>query len=276
MSIYLIAVIQGIVEGLTEFIPVSSTGHLILSGALLGVPETETMKFFSVFIQLGAILAVAILYYQRILNLFGLGKVAPEAGGDVGVAPTSGTLNLFHIALAMAPAVVAGLLFHKKIKLFLFSPKTVLVGLVAGGILLILAERRQPQVTSRSLDELTYKQALIIGFFQCLALWPGFSRSGATIAGGLLCGTNHRTAADFSFLVAIPMMCAASGLDLVKNYQHLSASDLGFFSVGFGVSFVVALVAVHFFMRILETVKLTPFAYYRFLVAALYGAYLLK
>jgi undecaprenyl-diphosphatase len=247
----IIAVILGCVEGLTEFLPVSSTGHLILTGSLLHFTG-ERAKTFEIVIQLGSILAVVVLYWKRLWSLF---LVAP------------GKLNILHIICAMIPAVILGLLLHDGIKAYLFSPKTVAIGLVIGGILMIYAEKKHTQVGTINLDELTYRQAICVGLFQCFALWPGFSRSGATIAGGILLGVNHKTAAEFSFLVAVPMMIAASGLDLVKSYQVLSIDDLGFFLIGFFTAFVVALAAIVFFLKLLAKVKLTPFAYYRFVLA---------
>ena len=183
--------------------------------------------------------------------------------------PWSATrLTPWHVALAMIPAVVVGLLLHKKIKLYLFSPGTVCIGLVIGGIFLILAERFQPEVRTTTSDGITWKQALGIGLFQCLALWPGFSRAGATIAGGILLGVSHLAAAEFSFLLAIPMMAAASGKDLLEVAHLLTWHDVGVFGTGFVVSGIVAWVAVVGFLRFLNRTKLTPFAYYRFILAA--------
>jgi undecaprenyl-diphosphatase len=184
-------------------------------------------------------------------------------------------LNLVHVLIAILPAMVLGLVLHGAIKKYLFSPYTVLIGLVVGGLFMIYAEMRKKKVIASEIDDISYRQAFGIGLAQCLALWPGFSRSGATIAGGLLVGTNHRAAADFSFLIAIPMMVAASGYDMLKSYKYLSVDDIGFFAVGFIVSFVVALLAVVTFLKLLERVKLTPFAIYRFIVAALFWMFVL-
>jgi undecaprenyl-diphosphatase len=264
MSLYFIAIIQGIVEGLTEFLPVSSTGHMILSGDLLHFTG-EKADTFEIVIQLGAILAVAILYRSRIVDLLNFKE--KKQGQQ---------LNLVHLIIAMLPAMVIGFLLHKVIKNYLFSPFTVLIGLVIGGVFMIYAEKKNNRVTAATMDQLTYKQAFHIGLFQCLALWPGFSRSGATIAGGLLTGTNHKAAADFSFLLAIPMMVLASGYDLLKSYKYLSSSDIGWFVVGFLTAFVVAWLAVVTFLKLLNKVKLTPFAYYRFIVAALFWLLVLR
>lgn len=264
-----IAIVQGIVEGLTEFLPVSSTGHMILTGELLNFkgPKADT---FEVVIQLGAILAVLILYRQRVLSLFGLGKTT-QAGGKKG-------LNLLHVFLGIAPALAVGFLAHGFIKDKLFSATTVVLSLIVGGLFMIFAEKFQNKrkITARELDDLTYKQAFSIGLFQLLSLWPGFSRSGSTIAGGLLVGATHKVAADFSFLMAIPIMFAASGYDLLKSYKTLSMDDLGFFVVGFITAFIVAWLAIVSFLKLLNKLKLAPFAYYRFVVAALFWFFVMR
>jgi undecaprenyl-diphosphatase len=265
------AVIQGIVEGLTEFLPVSSTGHLILTGNLLGFTG-EKADTFEIVIQLGAILAVVVIYWKRILNLLGMTKVKGDADERLNPARK---LNLIHLILACLPAMVLGLALHSVIKSYLFSPYTVLIGLVLGGVFMLVGQRKQAVVQAEDIDQLSYKQALLIGMFQCLALWPGFSRSGATIAGGLLIGASYRAATNFSFLIAIPMMVAASGYELLKSYDTLTASDAGFFVTGFIVAFLVALLAVITFLKLLERVKLAPFAYYRFVLAGVFLIYLL-
>jgi len=266
MRDYLLAIVQGIVEGLTEFLPVSSTGHLILSGYLLDFTE-EAAKSFEIFIQLGAILAVAVLYRQRFRRMLEHLAGRSTAGGPV--------LTISHMLAAMGPAVVLGLAAHGFIKEKLFTPWTVIIGLVAGGIFMLVAERFQPRVRAPEVERLTIRQTFGIGLFQCLSLWPGFSRSGATIAGGLLLGANHKASADFSFMLAVPMMAAATGLDLVKSLDVLGKENIGPFAVGFVVSFVVAWIAVVWFLRLLNRVRLAPFAWYRFAVAIAFAAYLL-
>ncbi|MDP5275078.1 undecaprenyl-diphosphate phosphatase [Chengkuizengella axinellae] len=261
-----IAVVQGIVEGLTEFLPISSTGHLILSGHLLGFTGDKA-ETFEIVIQLGAILAVALLYWRRLLRLIGWEDPSYEKQSNK-------SLTLIHIFLAIVPAMLLGLLMHGLIKDYLFTPQTVLIGLVVGGFFMIFAERKHTIVIAKTMDELSYRQAFQIGIAQCLALWPGFSRSGATIAGGLLSGANLRTSADFSFLIAVPMMVAATSYDLMKNMGHLSMDDLSFFLVGFIVSFIVALLAVVSFLKLLEKVKLSSFAYYRFILAGVFWLYM--
>ncbi|WP_377887381.1 undecaprenyl-diphosphate phosphatase [Alkalihalobacillus sp. R86527] len=249
----LIAIILGVVEGLTEFLPVSSTGHLILTGFWLDFVD-ERAKTFEIVIQLGAILAVVVMYRKRFIDLFSLKQ-------------TEGGLSLMHIILGMIPAIVAGFFLHNVIKTYLFSPYTVVFGLVLGGIFMILADVKRTASVTSNLDDLTLKQAFSIGVFQCLALWPGFSRSGATISGGVLLGTTHKTAAEFSFILAVPIMVAASGFDLLKSYKYLAIADIPIFAVGFIVAFLVALIAIVTFIRFIERVRLIPFAIYRFILA---------
>ncbi len=272
---WLIAVLLGIVEGLTEFLPVSSTGHLILAGELLDFVG-ERAETFEVFIQLGAILAVLVLYRQRFAGL-----VAAGLRGQA-LLPRRGEARLTwaHLAVACLPAFVLGFLLHGFIKRNLFSTRTVLLGLVLGGIVMIAAEawarRGGTAVAAASLDEVTLCQALAIGCAQCLALWPGFSRSGSTISGGLVAGLDRRTAAEFSFVVAVPVMMAATGYDLLKSLSLLDRAFVGTLAVGFVVSFVVAGVAIVAFLRLVQRVSLTPFAVYRFLLAGLYVLILLR
>ncbi|MFT8871810.1 MAG: undecaprenyl-diphosphate phosphatase [Sporolactobacillus sp.] len=260
------AVIMGAVEGLTEFAPVSSTGHLILTAKLLNF-QGDTAKTFEVIIQLGSIMAVVVLYWRRLWSLFGF----YQGHGDRYMSH----LNLVHIILACLPATALGLALHDLIKQHLFSPTTVLIALVAGGLLMIYAEYSAKNEENRSLDQLTYKQAFLIGLFQCLALWPGFSRSGSTIAGGLICGVNRTTAAEFSFIIAVPIMLGASGLDFIKSLQFLTASDIPLFTIGFLAAFTVAMLAIALFLRLLRRFTLIPFAVYRFIVAVLFTVFLL-
>jgi undecaprenyl-diphosphatase len=259
----LVAIILGIVEGLTEFAPVSSTGHMILIGEGFLHFTGERAITFEIFVQLGSILAVIVIFWQRLLNLVGL---HPNPSPS---STTQGHLTPLHILIAMMPAVIVGLLVYDYIKL-LFSIHTVLIGLVAGGILMILAEKIRKPASSHNLDEITYRQAFVVGLFQCFALWPGFSRSGSTISGGLLTGINHTTASEFSFIVAVPMMVAANGLSLYKSWDQLSASDIPLFAIGFMTAFIISLLAITFFLKLIAQLKLTPFAIYRFAIAALF------
>ena len=282
MTELLQAVILGLVEGLTEFIPVSSTGHLIVAGHLLGF-EGEKANTFEIFIQLGAILAVVFLYRERFFSLFSFGKkerfkIGPGAknydlagvvGGRHGNhgATFAGINEMVLLALTTLPALVFGFLAHSYIKKHLFNTTTVAIGLAVGGIAILVIERSVPKVKRSGLDSLTWKDALAVGFFQCLALWPGVSRSGSTILGGMAIGIERKTAAEYSFLAAVPVMFAATAYDLLKSRSFLSSSDLPLFLVGFVVSFISALFAVKFFIHLLISHTLKPFGWYRIAVA---------
>ncbi|MEK7286748.1 MAG: undecaprenyl-diphosphate phosphatase [Nitrospirota bacterium] len=255
------AVVLGIVEGLTEFIPVSSTGHMILVGHLMGSHGVQAATF-EVFIQLGAILAVVFLYKDRFLGLLSLNK---EADG------LSGLNGILLLALTTLPALLFGALTHSYIKQHLFNPTTVALGLGIGGIIMLFIEHREKKklpVPKKGVDLIGWKEALAVGFFQSLALWPGVSRSGATIVGGMILGIERKAAAEYSFLAAVPLMCAAVILDLYKAIPLLSASDILIFLVGFFISFVAALIAIRFFIRLLGQITLIPFAWYRIALAA--------
>ncbi|PKH25330.1 undecaprenyl-diphosphatase [Enterobacterales bacterium CwR94] len=259
-----IAAILGVVEGLTEFLPVSSTGHMIIVGHLLGF-EGPKAATFEVVIQLGSILAVVVMYWRRLFGLIGIHFGGKEVERD---GTGKGSLTLVHILLGMIPAVVIGLLLHDTIK-SLFNPINVMYALVVGGFLLLAAEFLKPKKPkAEGLDDMTYLQCFIIGCFQCLALWPGFSRSGATISGGMLMGVSRYAAAEFSFLLAVPMMIGATALDLYKSLSFLTMADFPMFAVGFIVAFFVALVAIKTFLHIIKRISFIPFAIYRFIVAA--------
>lgn len=263
MHSLLIAAILGVVEGVTEFLPVSSTGHMIIVGHLLGF-EGDTAKTFEVVIQLGSILAVVVMFWRRLFGLIGIHFGRPPVHEGLG----AGRLSLIHVLLAMVPAVVLGLVFHDFIK-SLFNPVTVMYALVVGGLLLITAELFKPkEPKTQGLDDMTYRQAFLIGCFQCLALWPGFSRSGSTIAGGMLLGISRYVAAEFSFLLAVPMMMGATALDIYKSLGFLTAADIPMFAVGFVTAFIVALIAIKTFLHIIKRITFIPFAIYRFIVAA--------
>jgi undecaprenyl-diphosphatase len=250
------AIILGIVEGVTEFIPISSTGHLIVVGHLLGFdgPKAAT---FEIFIQLGAILAVVVLYKQRFLHLCTFRMSAGLAGRR----------GLILLGLTTLPALVFGAAAHRFIKSYLFTPWTVALGLGAGGVGILLIERFLPQVKRSRLDALGYQDAVAIGFFQCLALWPGMSRSACTIVGGMAIGIARETAAQYSFLAAVPVMFAATVLDLYKSLPILQGSDVPMFTIGFVVSFMAAWLAIKFFLRFLASHTLNPFGWYRIIVA---------
>ncbi|MFD0589162.1 undecaprenyl-diphosphate phosphatase [Paenibacillus sp. GCM10027627] len=259
MQDFINAIILGIIEGLTEFLPVSSTGHLILAGDLLNF-EGEAAKTFKIVIQLGAVMAVLILYWKRYMSILkDMLKFNFSAKKK---------LNATHMFLAMIPALVVYLLLKDFIKGTLFGTLPVLISLVLGGILLIVASRVKRTVTAEETDDITYKQAFGIGLFQCLALWPGFSRSGATISGGLLLGTSQKAAADFTFIISVPVMLGATILDLYDARDYLTSDDLVLFLIGFVTAFIVAMIAVVTFLNLIKRLRLEWFAVYRFVLAA--------
>ncbi|MGY5343834.1 undecaprenyl-diphosphate phosphatase [Paenibacillus glucanolyticus] len=255
------AIILGIIEGLTEFLPVSSTGHLILAGHLLSF-EGQTAITFKIVIQLGAVMAVLLLYWKRYLAI-GANLIRMD------FSPSKG-LNVIHMMLAMLPALILYLLFKDTIKSQLFGPIPVLIGLVAGGLLMIIAARSRRTETAETMDRIHYKQAFGIGLFQCLALWPGFSRSGSTISGGRLLGTSQKAAADFTFLISVPVMFGASVLDLYDSRELLDSDDLFLMAIGFMTSFLVAMIAVVTFIKLIKRLRLEWFALYRFVLAGLF------
>lgn len=250
------AALLGLVEGITEFLPVSSTGHLIVVGHLLGFtgPKAET---FEVAIQLGAIAAVVVLYWPLFWGL-----VRPS--GRRRFAGVRGMLLLF---LTTLPACVLGLLLHSTIK-GLFFPLSVAAALAAGAVVMLAVESRAPRVRVWDVDAVSARDALWVGFWQCLALWPGFSRSAATIMGGMMLGFSRKVAAEYSFLAAVPVMVAATGYDLWKSREFLSLADLPLFGVGFVVAFVSACVAIRVFLHVVGSTSFRPFALYRLVVAA--------
>ncbi|MEK4111134.1 undecaprenyl-diphosphate phosphatase [Paenibacillus sp. FSL M7-1414] len=268
----IIGLILGIVEGLTEFAPVSSTGHLILVGHLLGFEGTVRASTFEIVIQLGSILAVAFLFWKRILSILGI-----HVGEDRKATKSKEKLTLIHIIIGVIPFGVGGVFFYDYIKEVLFSAQTVVVTLILGGILMIAAEIFKPKKpAAETLDQVTYRQALIVGLFQCFALVPGFSRMGATLSGGLLAGMSHKTASEFTFIMALPIMFGASLKDLYESWDYLSVDDLPLFITGFVTAFIVAMIAVKFFLKLINRIKLIPFAIYRFVLAAAFWIFLLN
>lgn len=252
------ALVLGIVEGLTEFLPVSSTGHLIITGHLLGFTG-EKAATFEVVIQLGAILAVVVLYRDRFLGL-----LKPDTDKAF-----SGVRGLWLLFLTSVPASAIGLMTHDMIKEKLFTPVTVAWALGVGALAIILVESLRRKVRFESLDSITPIVALGIGFFQAFSLWPGFSRAAATIMGGMILGLNRRLAAEYSFIAAVPIMIAATGYDMLKSMDLFNAGDIIFLAVGFVVSFFAAWAAVKVFIELLSRVTLRPFAYYRLVIAPL-------
>jgi undecaprenyl-diphosphatase len=246
------AAVMGVVEGLTEFLPISSTGHLILAGSLLGFDD-EKAKVFDIAIQTGAIIAVILIYWQKIRD-------------TVVALPTQQQAQRFalNVLIAFVPAVILGLLFGKAIKAHLFTPAVVASTFILGGFVILWAERRT-QVAARihDVDQMSPWDALKVGLVQTLAMIPGTSRSGATIIGGMLLGLSRKAATDFSFYLAIPTLIGAGAYSLYKERALLSAADLPLFAVGLVLSFVSAWLCVRWLLRYISTHSFTPFAWYR-------------
>ncbi|MDN3015000.1 undecaprenyl-diphosphate phosphatase [Paenibacillus sp. BSR1-1] len=260
------AIILGLVEGVTEFAPVSSTGHMIIVDDMWLKSEAFLTKHgantFKVVIQLGSILAVVVTFKDRFIEMLGLGKFIKHEN------PSQGRLKLSQVIVGLIPAGVLGVLFNDYIDEHLFSTKTVLIGLVIGAVFMILADIIGPKKPkTQTVDQITYGQAIAVGIFQCFSLWPGFSRSGSTISGGVLLGMSHRAAADFTFIMAVPIMAGASFLSLLKNWQYMTMDTLPFFIAGFISAFIFALLSIQFFLKLINKIKLLPFAIYRIVLA---------
>jgi undecaprenyl-diphosphatase len=245
------AIILGIVEGLTEFLPVSSTGHLILAGQLLGFNDDKG-KVFEIAIQFAAILAVVWEYRARLAHT--LTSITSE--------PVSQRLAI-NLIVAFMPAAVLGFLFLKQIKAHLFNPFVVASAFIIGGFLILWAERRQHVIHAESVDDITWRDALKVGFAQALSMIPGTSRAGATIIGGLFFGLSRRAATEFSFFLAIPTMFAATLYDVYKHRDLFSVEDIALFAVGGAVSFISAFLAVRGLIRFISRHDFTVFAWYR-------------
>lgn len=257
MSDWLIAIILGIVEGLTEFLPVSSTGHLILGGELLGFTDNSSVAF-KIAIQLGAIFAVLLVYWRRFWDVGrGLMRFEPE--------PAAFTRN---ILLGFAPALVIGVVAYDAIRAAMQTPQIVAIALIVGGFVILLLERIVKNVRFLSVEAIPFGTALSIGIVQCTAMLPGVSRSGATIMGGLMMGVERKTAAEFSFFLAVPTMLAATVYALWKDRELLSANDLGIIGIGFFTAFIVAVLVVKGFVAIVGKYGFAPFAYYRIIVGS--------
>jgi len=251
LPLVLKALILGVVEGVTEFLPVSSTGHLILAGDLLDF-NTEKGKLFEIVIQCGAALAIVWEYRARLTAVVTQSLADPQARRLA--------LNLL---IAFLPIAIFGLLFGKAIKEVLFKPVPVAVAFIVGGLIILWAERRKHKIRVGSVDEMTWSDALKVGLAQTLALIPGTSRAGATIIGGLFFGLSRRAATEFSFFLAIPVLFAASAYDLFKHGSTLSADDLGILGVGLVAAFVSAFVCVRWLLRYISRHDFTVFAWYR-------------
>ena len=249
------AAIMGLVEGLTEFLPISSTGHLILAGALLGFDDDKA-KVFDIAIQTGAIFAVILVYWQKIRD-------------TLIALPSQKQAQAFalNVLIAFVPAVVLGLLFGKAIKANLFTPVVVASTFIIGGFIILWAEARQKNAATaariQDVDAMTPMDALKVGLIQCLAMIPGTSRSGATIIGGMLLGLSRKAATDFSFYLAIPTLIGAGVYSLYKERALLSAADVPLFAVGLVVSFISAWLCIRWLLRYIATHNFNGFAYYR-------------
>jgi undecaprenyl-diphosphatase len=245
------AAVLGILEGLTEFLPVSSTGHLIIANDVMGIHDARA-KVFTIFIQLGAILAVAIAYREKLTEvLIGL------------PSQRSAQRFVLNVLIAFLPAMVLGFLFHGFIKAHLFSPTTVAVALIVGGVIILVVEGRPQRPRVREVDDMSGWDALKVGLCQCCALFPGVSRAGATIIGGMLTGLSRETATRFSFFLAMPTMAAAVTYDLYKNADLLSLADAPVFATGFIVAFVTALLTVRALLAYVSRYSFAPFGWYR-------------
>ena len=264
-GIYLKAFLVAVLEGLTEFIPVSSTGHMILLGEYIGF-KGQKAATFEVFIQLGAILAVTLIYKDKFLGL--LPKWNKDHSPVKNILFGESRPTALHFIVALAPVFPAGFLLHGTIKEH-FSAQVVAIGLIVGGIMMIIVEKLPIRMKVDRVEEISLRQAFIIGVGQCMALWPGMSRSGSTMITSLAMGIKHKPAADFSFMIAVPVMCGAVGLDMIKSMKFLEMSDIGYFSLGFVVAFIVAWASIKWFLSVLNRVKLLPFGIYRIILGGL-------
>jgi undecaprenyl-diphosphatase len=255
MSLFHVIVLS-IVEGITEFLPISSTGHMILVGKLLHIPSTEFVKSFEIIIQLGAIAAVVVLYFKTLIQRISLWP---------------------KILTAFFPTAILGFLFYKIIKLFLLgNPLVTIIALGVGGICFLIIEKimKDKVFQTTSLEEISYKQSFFIGLVQSISMIPGVSRSAASIFGAMAVGINRQTAVEFSFLLAIPTMAAATGLDLFKTGFSFSSSEFQLLAIGFLGAFITALFAVKAFLRFIESNTFIPFAYYRIILACLFAIFM--
>jgi undecaprenyl-diphosphatase len=243
------AIIIAIVEGLTEFLPISSTGHMIITEKLLGVPDTDFTKLFTVGIQLGAILAVLVLYWKKFIS--------PLTSG------TKGWIFYLKLLVAVIPALLLGFLFSDKIDSLLENSLVVSITMIAGGFVLLVIDRFLTSEEIKTEEAISYTKAFTIGLWQCVAMIPGVSRSAASIIGGMQQKLTRKLAAEFSFFLAVPTMAAATGYKLLKGYKTLTTEDLKLFAIGNIVAFIVALLAIKFFIGFLQKHGFRLFGYYR-------------
>lgn len=252
-------IILGIVEGITEFLPVSSTGHLILASKLLGLSVTNFLTLFEVVIQLGAILAVVTLYWKRFLLDWSMNK---------------------KLVIALVPSLITGAFFYPLIKSLFASPLTVVASLFVGGVIILfvealVAKRGEEAVTVETLDDMSTHTAIWIGLFQAVSVIPGVSRAGATIMGGLFLGMRRKAIVEFSFLLAVPTMIAASAKDLYENHAVLAGANMELLAIGFITAYVVALLAMKLFLRFVQTNTFTIFGWYRIVIALIFFIFIL-
>lgn len=257
-------IILGIVEGLTEFAPISSTGHQILVDdmwlkTITFLDNKETVNTFKIVIQLGSILAAAWIFRVKFKEMIFLQNDLNR---------NKNKLSLKHLFIGLIPAGILGFLFDDFIDKYLFSVPTVLIGLVLGAILMIFADYKSKSINiKKSIDEITHRDALLIGCFQCLALWPGFSRSGSTISAGVLLKYDYKASSDFTFMMAVPIMLAASLKSLLSNYSYIDNNNYLYFLIGFITAFVFGIISIRLFLVLINKVRLIPFAIYRIILA---------
>jgi len=248
-------IILSVVEGITEFLPVSSTGHMILTSSIMKIHDHAFLKTFEIAIQLGAILAIVMLYYKRFMQ-----------GIDIYIK----------LCMAFIPTAIAGFLAYKTIKTYLFHPLGVSLALIAGGVILILIDNlvvaRKSQYSD--LEDISYRHAFFIGLAQCVSMIPGVSRSAATIIGGVFNGLDKKQATEFSFLLAVPTMCAATGYDLLKTDATFSSHDVKMLAIGFVGAFLSAWLAVKVFVRFVENHGFKGFGYYRIVIGIIFILYM--
>ena len=245
------AIILGIIEGITEFLPISSTGHMVLTSTLLKIQDNEFVKTFEIVIQLGAIMAVVVAYYKRFLLSFKI---------------------YLKLAVAVLPCFIVGFLVYKKLKELMGNPIDICISLAVGGILLIIFDKwtDKKEGKYRDLEDISYLDAVKIGLFQCISLIPGVSRAAATIFGGIFSGFSRRQATEFSFLLAVPTMFAATGYDLLKTKAEIRGDDWMTLLVGGSVAFIFALLAITAFINYVSKHGFKVFGYYRIGIVALF------
>ena len=244
------AIVIAIVEGITEYLPISSTGHMIITSSMMGIQKDDFTKLYEVAIQLGAILAAVVLYRDKFFK-FANWKFYSK------------------LIVAVLPALFFGKLFADKIDELLESPLTVAISLVVGGVILLFVDRIFASSSIDTEPEITHRHALVIGFWQCLAMFPGVSRSGATIIGGMQQKLTRRLAAEFSFFLAVPTMCAATGYKLIKGYHLITSQNLTLLIVGNVIAFIVAILAIKFFITFLQKHGFKAFGWYRIIVGVI-------